>query len=228
MTAVTQSPSHSLLPARTAVVTGPRTAHVSTVAGLTAIYQDDINLVVLQRTLSAAAQSAVGALAEGSEFTATAQVAAAQPDLSCLLPAGRDDTAPLLADIRFWIEVYAELFDADRIGLRICHSRSVMCPRFHIDRVPVRLVCAYAGPSLQWLAEPDIDRSFLGHSAGGRSDEESGLIRRPGAIQQVLPQAIVLCRGEAWPEQAGRASVHRSPPLPPDGSGRIVMTLDIL
>lgn len=228
MTAVAQPSTPSSVLAHTAVFSGPRTAHVATVAELTAIYQDDVNLVVLPRTLGVEAQSTVCALAAGPEFTATAQVDASRPDLSSLPFADREDAAPLLADIQFWIQAYAELFDAEQIGLRICHSRSVMCPRFHIDRVPVRLVCAYAGPSLQWLPEPDVDRSFIGHKSGGRSDEESGLIRRPGAIQQVSPQAIALCRGESWPGQAGKASVHRSPPVPGDDSGRIVMTLDML
>lgn len=228
MTAMAQPSWPSSVPAVSTVLSGPRTAHVATVAELTAIYRDDINLVVLPRTLDVETQSTVRALATGPEFTAAVQVDASRPSLSSLPFADRDDAAPLIADIRFWIQACAELFDAEQIGLRICHSRSVMCPRFHIDRVPVRLVCAYAGPSLQWLAESDVDRSFLGHNAGGLSDENSGLIRRTDAIQHVPPQAIALCRGEAWPGQAGRASVHRSPPLPPDGSGRIVMTLDLL
>ena len=215
-------------PLLTALATGPRTALVATVAELTAIYQEDVNLVVLPRLLGADVQGAVQALAAGPEFKATVQVGAAQPDL-CALPFFKQaEAAPLLADLTYWIQAFAALFDGEQIGLRICHSRSVLCPRFHIDRVPVRLVCAYAGRSLQWLAEPDVDRGFLGHQAGGRSDEESGLLRRQDAIQSVPPQAIVLCRGEAWPGQAGRASVHRSPPALAQGQGRLVLTLDLL
>lgn len=228
MPAVTLPPVVSPFPAHSTLATGPRTALVSTVAELTAIYQKDVNLVVLPRVLTSDVQAAVHALAAGPDFTATAQVHAARPDLSPLPFATQAGADPLLADIQFWVQAFAELFDAEQIGLRISHSRSVLCPRFHIDRVPVRLVCAYAGPSLQWLAEPDVDRSFLGHRSGGRSDKESGLIRHPATIQQVPPQAIVLCRGDSWPGQAGRASVHRSPPLPAGSSGRIVMTLDML
>lgn len=228
MTAVTLPPVVSPFPAHSTLATGPRTALVSTVADLTSIYQKDVNLVVLPRSLPSDAQAAVHALAAGPDFTAAAQVYAPKPDLTSFPFVDQAAADPLVADIRFWIQAFAELFDAEQIGLRISHSRSVLCPRFHVDRVPVRLVCAYAGPSLQWLAEPDVDRSFLGHRSGGRSDEESGLMRRPATIHQVPPQAIALCRGDSWPGQEGRASVHRSPPLPAGGSGRIVMTLDIL
>lgn len=228
MTALARAPVMQPLPSRTALATGPRAVFVPTIADLCAIYQEDVNLVVLSRTLAPSVQSVVRELAAGPDFTATLRVYAPQPDLSSLPFADHERAAPLLADMTCWLQAFCELFDAEQVGLRICHSRSVMCPRFHIDRVPVRLVCAYSGPSMQWLAEPDVDRSRLGHRAGGLSDEESGLIRRSDAIQQIPPQAIALCRGDSWPGRAGRALVHRSPANLGDGSARMVMTLDML
>jgi hypothetical protein len=42
--------------------------------------------------------------------------------------------------------MYQCLFEPEAIGLRIHVLADTMCPRFHVDRVPVRLLCTYRGP----------------------------------------------------------------------------------
>jgi len=37
-------------------------------------------------------------------------------------------------------------------GTRITTLDRAMCPRFHVDRVPVRLIVTWGGPGTQWLA----------------------------------------------------------------------------
>jgi len=207
---------------------GSHAALVSTVAELTSIYRDSVNLVILRRQLAAAAQSFIADLGSEPDFTCSLQVRAEDPQLGDLPFAQRPDADALLADIQFWVQAFATLFDADQIGLRIAQSHSAMCPRFHVDRVPVRLVCAYAGAGMQWLVDADVDRRRLGHLAGGLSDEESGLIAVGATIQHVPAHAVALCKGDAWPGMAGRGIVHRSPPARATAGARLVMTLDLL
>lgn len=207
---------------------GLHAVSVSTVAELTSIYRDRVNLVVLGRQLSAAAQSFVADLGSEPDFTCSLQVCAEDPQLGDLPFAQHRDADALLTDIQLWVQVFGALFDADQIGLRIAQSHRAMCPRFHVDRVAVRLVCAYAGAGMQWLVDADVDRRRLGHLAGGLSDEESGLIAAGATIQQVPAHAVALCKGDSWPGMAGRGIVHRSPPARAAAGARLVMTLDLL
>lgn len=207
---------------------GLHAVSISTVADLMAIYRESVNLVVLTRQLSAAAQSFITELGSEPDFTCSLQVQAEEPQLGDLPFAQRRDADALLDDIKFWVQAFGTLFDSEQLGLRIAQSHSAMCPRFHVDRVPVRLVCAYAGAGMQWLADTDVDRRRLGHAAAGLPDEESGLILAGATIQQVPAHAVALCKGESWPGLAGRGVVHRSPPVRASAGARLVMTLDLL
>ena len=68
------------------------------------------------------------------------------PDLSDLPPgAGRD---ALATDIALLAGMLAELLDATTIGYRLETISKAMCPRLHLDRVGIRLLCTYRGPGL--------------------------------------------------------------------------------
>jgi hypothetical protein len=102
-----------------------------------------------------------------------------------------------------------------------------MCPRFHVDRVTLRVVSTYQGRGTELVAHEHVDRRYLGHAARGAADEESGLLRVPGCVCVARPFDIVLLKGEAWPDNAGRGAVHRSPAASAEAP-RLVMTLDPL
>jgi hypothetical protein len=102
-----------------------------------------------------------------------------------------------------------------------------MCPRFHVDRVLVRLCTTYCGADTEYLANADADRRRLGFAAGGRPDETSGLLRDGAKIARAATGAIVVLKGEAWPGNAARGAIHRSPATASDAQ-RLVLTLDAL
>jgi hypothetical protein len=64
-----------------------------------------------------------------------------------------------VADVAWLVAAYTCLLGARRIGLRLRVLDGAMCPRFHVDNVPVRLLTTYAGSGSQWLEEGAIDRS---------------------------------------------------------------------
>ena len=122
--------------------------------------------------------------------------------------------------------MFADLTGATRLGVRLVRLQQPMCPRFHTDFVGVRLLTTYCGAGTEWLADEDVDRRWLGHRSGGVADANSGLLR-PGAVVQRVPEfAVALCKGEAWPGNAGRGAVHRSPAV--GGSPRILLSIDVL
>ena len=86
-----------------------------------------------------------------------------------------------------------------------------MCPRFHVDHVPCRLITTYTGVTTQWLPHTSVDRSKLGKGNNGKKDEESGLFGQSTDIKQLCVGDVALLKGESWYGNSGAGLVHRSP-----------------
>ena len=115
----------------------------------------------------------------------------------------------LVADVARLAELLDDLVEAPEIGLRLRALGHEMCPRFHVDRVPLRLLCTYAGPGTEWLAETDVDRALLrAQVTKGACDPA---MRGGAEVRRLAPGHVGVFKGEAWPERAGRGAVHRSP-----------------
>lgn len=202
-------------------VEGWRSAHlfVSEPADLAEIYQQGVNLCVWRRDL----KPALGLWLSGICAEHRLQVAA-RMDARCV------DLRPALAELpdtperEQWLEelhgvarLYADLFEARWLGVRLTTLDREMCPRFHVDRVGVRLLCTYAGPSTEWLENGDVVRGGLG---------PTGEVLRPGGhLRTLKPFDVALLKGEAWPGNAGNGVVHRSPAVP-HGQRRIMLSID--
>jgi hypothetical protein len=52
-----------------------------------------------------------------------------------------------VADVTWLVAAYTCLVGARRVGLRLRVLDGAMCPRFHVDNVPLRLLTTYAGPA---------------------------------------------------------------------------------
>lgn len=203
------SNASNVLPFRRPV---PRGRVVSQVADLALIHDQDTNLCVLPR--------------DGSEsLTAFADACLGRPiAINRTMPTRDSDWGTLFAelsgisgfdafieDVTSLAELYTTLLGPDALGVRLHRLEAPMCPRFHVDRVGVRLLCTYAGLGTQWLDDADAPRELLGPGAAGRSDEESGLVRDPALVHEVMPMAIALLKGESYPGNAGHGVIHRSP-----------------
>ncbi len=203
------------------------TADVEATADLAALYDDGVVACVLRRRADPAVERFVYSALLPRDVERRLSVAADAPELGELLAhqAGGSGSRTWLDDVRELVELFAAFAGAERVGVRLRSGGEPMCPRFHVDRVAVRLVCAYAGPGTEWLDGRDVDRSKLGHAAGGLPDEASGLLREGAKVWRAAPFDLVLLKGEAWPGNEGRGAVHRSPPF---WGRRVVLTLDAL
>lgn len=196
---------------------------------LSNIYQDDANMVIWQRDLSPELTSAV------SEFlkihTKTAAVLAVTPEDTQQVLAeafGKSEPISVLSnDIALLVDMFCCLFDLKRAGLRLTVLDRAMCPRFHVDHIPCRLVTTYHGIATEWLNHDAVDRSKLGAGNQGKTDEESGLFKSPQDINQLTVGDVALLKGENWDETKGGGLVHRSPPVKADEQ-RLLLTLDFL
>lgn len=163
------------------------------------------------------------ALGRGLQFTCSA---AARPDLRSLPAAPGREAA--VADVEHLIEILATLLDPPALGVRLEVLDRAMCPRFHVDRVGVRLLCTYRGPGTELLDEASADRRWLGAAGHGLDDELSGLVRDPGVIQRIPRQAVLLMKGAGWPGNEHLGAIHRSPQVNVCDGPRIVIAIDAL
>jgi hypothetical protein len=124
-----------------------------------------------------------------------------------------------IADASWLVSAFACLLGAKRIGLRLRVLDKAMCPRFHVDHVPVRLITTYCGIGSQWLKEGAMDRRQLGNA---EAEPQDGPL-----IEQIASGEVALLKGEKWHGNEGFGLIHRSPQLA-SGERRLILTLDWL
>lgn len=209
----------------------PETVCSTRFGDLTRIYEPDVNLCIIQRMPDPAAEDfATALLVSGTGVALRSIVLLGSTDFDALLP----DLCRRLTGYETWLRdleriagAFAELFGREQLALRLMTLQRPMCPRFHVDQVPVRLACSYGGPGTEWLPEWAVDRSRLGRGGDGLDDRASGLVRDPDAIRTLPAQTLALLKGERWEGNEGRGAVHRSPALPAGHHGRLLLTLDL-
>ncbi|MHC8347918.1 DUF1826 domain-containing protein [Pseudomonas sp. RT4P38] len=193
---------------------------------LTRILDDGVNLAVWQRQLPAHILDFGSLLLSLNEPLAE----------SLVLELPSDDTEPNLhglasgfsdlegyegfvADVSWLVSAFACLLGAKRVGLRLRVLDKAMCPRFHVDHVPVRLITTYAGIGSQWLKEGVMDRRQLSKP---EAEPQDGPL-----IEQIASGDVALLKGEKWHGNEGFGLIHRSPQLA-SGERRLILTLDWL
>ena len=199
----------------------------SSLDDVTEIFDQDAQIVILPRRIDRAivawfdAAALAGMLGSGFRTTLRSGDRMAV-DLLPDLP-GRERLAD---DIGMMSEMYCDLLGCPAAGVRVEVVKVAMCPRFHVDRVGIRLLCTYRGPGTEWLDDRDVDRGLLGRRADGESDESSGLILDPNAVQEVPRFAMALLKGSMWQGNSERGVIHRSPAVTASESPRVLLAID--
>ncbi|MCJ2374090.1 DUF1826 domain-containing protein [Pseudomonas sp. RGM 3321] len=193
---------------------------------LSEILQDGVNLALWQRQLPAHIEDFGALLLSMGEPLAESmplQVRGGEvePDLTTLARGYSDlqGYQGFIADVSWLVSAYACLLGAEWVGLRLRVLDKAMCPRFHVDHVPVRLITTYGGVGSQWLPEDVMDRKQL-----GRLDAEP---TNAADIQQINSGEVALLKGERWHGNEGFGLIHRSPQLLRN-ERRLILTLDWL
>ena len=194
---------------------------------LAEIYKDHINISIWQRTLSPelmrAADFILG-LNHAFRFSGSIEPETAFDSL-CEALGSTSEAKIISTDVAEIVNMFCFLFDLEQVGLRLTALDRAMCPKFHVDRVPCRLVSTYSETATEWLNHQDVDRNKLGVGSKGKPDEESGLYRSPSDIHQLHCGDVALLKGESWIGNEGGGLVHRSPTLS-NQRKRLLLTLD--
>lgn len=185
------------------------TVHVLEIADLAAIHEAHVRVVSLRRSVLPTLARYAERIVREQPFQFRSVVACeedggldALDDLVKHLPP--DDARDVLVqDIAFWIEVVTCLSGLPRCGVRLACLDERMCPRFHVDQVPFRLLCTYAGSGTEWLDERDVDRSMpIGFA-----------VKRGAKVQRAGRMDVTLLKD----------AVHRSPDC---ARPRLLLTLE--
>lgn len=212
-----------------ALVAPPCQVAGGAVESLLDILRDDVNLAVWQRQCSAQIQTFATAvldsgvvLAETFTWSRNGQGDDDDVRLPGLLGNAQQmpGHAEFVSDVAYLTSLFACLVDARSVGIRLRTLDKPMCPRWHVDKVPVRLITSYAGPGSEWLEEQYSPREQLGSPAVDPYSDQ-------GAAQVMACGEVALMKGERWQGNEGRGLVHRSPALSA-GQRRLILTLDWL
>ncbi len=135
-------------------------------------------------------------------FLSRSTIEILETELRQIMPA---DTQPLLDDTLALARRYRRLSDTAEIRFRLEKISHDSCRCFHTDNVPLRLLCTYTGPGVQWKhAENDT-------------------------IHETPAGWLTLLKGRLHPGWSADAAIlHRSPPLSGLGTPltRLLLTLD--
>lgn len=193
---------------------------------LTEIFRDDTHLAVWQRSLPSELETECRDIIDADipiGFRIQQNVSAASQTDSGITELGK--YRHLQDDILLLADMFSCLFELETVGIRLSVLSSAMCPKFHVDRVPCRLVTTYLGKGSEWLPHACVDRSKLGAGGGGLNDEDSGLYQPRQAVRQIAAADVALLKGEMWEGNEGAGLVHRSPHLAA-GEKRLLLTMD--
>lgn len=189
---------------------------------LTEFFREDVNLAVWQRKPDAKYAAFVetfvkqaGSLQRFVSIEAGETADNILPDWASNLPGGAD----WLRDVNTVIDMFRCLFEPSAVGVRLHVLTGTMCPRFHVDRVPARLLLTYSGKGTEWLTEDQVIRG----AEGTRLPDQTA---RAKDIQVVPAGAVAILKGELWEGNEGFGLVHRSPD--PENIPRLVLALDWL
>ena len=207
----------------------PSSIAVSNPQVLSEIYQENINMAIWKRTHSNELASAVACFIQENSVKPTRLTVSAEDAFDELCNTFGDSHAAVILskDIALLVDMFCCLFDLKYVGLRLAILSTAMCPRFHVDRIPCRLITTYQGLGTQWLAHDEVDRTKLGAGNQGKADEESGLFCGLDKMNSLNEGDVALLKGENWDDTKGFGLVHRSPVVP-HGEKRLVLTLDFI
>ncbi|WP_303453179.1 DUF1826 domain-containing protein [Colwellia sp. 1_MG-2023] len=196
---------------------------------LTDIYQADVNIVIWENKLSHQILNDINQIMLTTErlnikFTAAPDdVEQALKDCADVL----QDKPSLYCHIALLTDMFCTLFDLKRVGVRLAILDNAMCPKFHVDKVPCRLITTLYGVATEWLTNHKVDRSKLGAGSLGLPDEISGIIESDQDIKKMTTGDVILLKGEGWYNNENGGAVHRSPAISKN-ERRLLLTLDFI
>lgn len=143
--------------------------------------------------------------------------------LSALTP---DAAAWLQADVERWVRDMARWSQRHHLAVRLGWVTDATCPRFHVDWLPLRLLCTYVGPGTEWIAPEDANCAAL-QAPAGADGLQVGLLRTGAAVRRAGAGEVLVGKGRGHPHRVC-GFVHRSPAIPHRNLARVVLVISAM
>jgi hypothetical protein len=196
---------------------------------LSDIYQEDVNIAVWQNQLSSDVLKSIDmVMLEKARLHVKISVTPNDVVEALLASASQLKGQKALCEyIGLLVDMFCTLFELKGAGLRLAILEQAMCPKFHVDKIPCRLVTTLSGIGTQWLPHDQVDRSKLGAGSLGLPDIASGIMQSQTDIKNMSAGDVSLLKGEGWYNNENFGAVHRSPPISAN-ERRLLLTLDFI
>ena len=186
-----------------------------------AIYDEDVEIVSVTRPQAGTCEALSKRLIRSRQAP---QLRWVQPADDPEAPASElsatidtDIHSALLDQIAEASEMLGELMGCERVGVRLQTVSTPMCPRFHVDRIPCRMLITLSGEGTEWIPNGDVDWAVFADTG-----TMAPPIQANRQIQQLATGHWSLLKGGAW-NDGFSGVVHRSP----HGAGeRLLLSLD--
>jgi len=196
---------------------------------LTDIYQEKTNVAIWRNQLSTEVISDINSIMNNASSLSVVLSSDPEQVIKHLTECASElsDKEALCNYIALLVDMFCTLFEINNVGIRLTLLEQAMCPKFHVDRIPCRLVTTFAGVGTEWLPHDKVDRSKLGAGSLGKPDETSGIMQDKHDIQYMTAGDVALLKGEGWYNNENAGAVHRSPALT-NNDRRLLLTLDFM
>ncbi len=187
-----------------------------------AIYDEDVELVSVTRPQAEVCETLSRRLIRSRQVPELRWVQSVDdPDAPTReLPSTVDaDVASSLVDqIAEASEMLGELLECKQVGVRLETLNAPMCPRFHVDHIPCRMLITLSGEGTDWIPNSEVDWRVF-------DNLETAVppIHENKQIQRLNTGHWSLLKGGAWKKDGFRGVVHRSPH---DVGERLLLALD--
>lgn len=192
---------------------------------LSDIYQAEINIAIWRREKPTTLQYSVKEFLALNPTFQKEMILTPQDALSRIRESFDNNMTEVSEDIAELVDMFCYLFELKEAGMRLKVLDKAMCPKFHVDKVPCRLVTTYQGIATEWLPHEVVNQTKLGWGCNGLPDSESRLYQSESDIQQLDCGDVALLKGTLWKGNENAGLVHRSPELI-SNEKRLILTLD--
>lgn len=187
----------------------------------TAIYDEDVELVIVTDPQAERSESISKCLVESRQALSFRWVQTTgdmnAPDHALPATIGADLRSLLIDEVVEVGEVLSELMGCEQVGVRLETLTSPMCPRFHVDQVPCRMLITLNGKGTDWIPNRHVDWAVLADLGSTAVP-----LQPNGQIEHLPARNWSLLKGGSWSQQFGGV-VHRSPH---DSDVRLLLSLD--
>jgi len=133
----------------------------------------------------------------------------------------------LAEDVCELASLFADISGRDHLRLRFERVEDDGCALFHVDTLPMRMLCTYFGPGTQWLEEDNVRRDQLGSRGRSLDEANAAMVIDSEKIQTAPAWHVLIFKGRLWDGHGYQDGlVHRSAPVRHPQDYRLRLTID--